>query len=115
MRTAKLRPPADTDMAVVESEFDVHVRQLDGAELMQIIGFSAASLRHTTEFPSHALCTSLAGNAFSAYAIAPCLTALLAAVQPDCAWQRKSSFAVSPDKSVDAAQPEGDEEVEDWD
>ena len=45
------------------------------------------------EFPSHKVCTSLAGNAFSGFAIAPIIIAMTAVVEPDSQWSRKPARA----------------------
>jgi len=50
----------------------LEVGQLDGMELLQMIGFEMANVE-TWDFPSHELATSMAGNAFSAYAVGPML------------------------------------------
>jgi hypothetical protein len=55
--------------------FRVVLRQLDGLELMQFIGFPFTAYREG--FPTHAQATSLAGNAFSAFAVGPCLLAAI--------------------------------------
>lgn len=60
---------------------DVTMRQLEGAELMQLAGYDAALF--TSNWPDHSLGVSLAGNAFSAFAVLPVLIAILATVFPD--------------------------------
>lgn len=54
----------------------VEVRQLDGIELLQLIGFSLADLN--TSNITHDCATSMAGNAFSAFAIGPVMLAAFA-------------------------------------
>ena len=92
MRTGEIRNLHDDSALVSEPELEVHIRQLDGAELTQIIGYDGTYLRPGTNWPDHATCTSFAGNAFSGFAIVPCLIALMAVVEPDCAWSRKTTL-----------------------
>ncbi len=61
---------------------EVRLRQLDGMELLQFIGYEARSMK--SPWPDHKLATSLAGNAFSGFNLIPCVMALVAAMQPDC-------------------------------
>ena len=58
----------------------VCIRQLDGLELMQLIGLPIAAYRG--DCPSHKLATQMSGNAFSGFAIGPCLLAAISAIAP---------------------------------
>jgi hypothetical protein len=68
--------PLDDDFA--DPLIDIEVRQLDGIELLQLVGFDVSYLEGG--FPTHSVATSMAGNAFSAFAVGPialsCLHAL---------------------------------------
>lgn len=60
------------------------VRPLVGFEYMQLIGWDASEwvtcrpFSTTSPMPSHALCSELAGNAFSAFVMCPLVAALMA-------------------------------------
>ena len=56
--------------------FSVKVRQLDGVELLQATGFSL-KLMAGSDVPEHKVAASLAGNAFSAFALGHVLIGLL--------------------------------------
>jgi hypothetical protein len=60
--------------------FKLHLRQLDGVELLQLVGLPLSEYRG--ECPSHDLATLMAGNAFSGFAVGPCLLAAVAAMLP---------------------------------
>ena len=63
---------------------------------MQILGYD---MRYTRkEFPSHKVCTSLAGNAFSGFAIAPIIIAMTAVIKPDSQWSRKTAGAAADEE-----------------
>ncbi len=64
----------------------VHLRQLDGVELLNFMGFDSTYL--VGQWPSHTLATSLAGNAFNGFNLIPCVIALFAVVEPDCTFVR---------------------------
>ena len=49
----------------------MEIRQLDGLELLQLVGFSLQSIKGS--FPDHKTATSMAGNAFSGFAVGPVL------------------------------------------
>jgi hypothetical protein len=66
--------------------FEVRLRQLDGVELLQIVGLDHSQLK--LPWPSHGLATRLAGNAFSAFNVIPCIMALVSAVEPECKFTR---------------------------
>ena len=61
------------------------VRQLDGVELLQLIGMDIDEINYEA-WPTHKLANKMAGNAFSAFAMLPALLAVLATVEPDAAW-----------------------------
>ncbi len=59
-------------------------RPLESFEVLSLIGWSFAWFNPDGVMPQHALCVSLAGNAFSAFACLPAaLTLLLASGMPD--------------------------------
>ena len=67
----------------IGKQFEVYTRQLDGLELMQLVGWPMDS--YIDDFPSHELASKLAGNAFSGFAIGPCMMAVMAVLQHDSA------------------------------
>jgi len=80
MRTAERLPLSHG--STTKGVWRTHLRQLDGLELMQLLGFD---LRYFADdnFPTHQLATSFAGNAFNAFQVAQVLTALAAVVSPE--------------------------------
>lgn len=88
LRTGRLSELAKGDVGAIFAgrQVEVELRQLDGLELLQIIGYDITYMDINT-LPSHSLATSLAGNAFSAFSVAPCLLALFSVVEPDAVWQ----------------------------
>jgi hypothetical protein len=50
-------------------KYYLEIRQLDGMELLQMIGFSLEYIEGS--FPSHEVATSMAGNAYSGFAVGP--------------------------------------------
>ena len=78
----RLNPDAGGDVGSVhQTAFDLEIRQLEGAELIQIAGYDAVLFQDN--WPSHQLGTSLAGNAFSGHVVVAVLIALFATVRPD--------------------------------
>ncbi len=62
-------------------EVDVLIRQVEGTELMNVLGLASSYLH--TAMPDHDLCTDFAGNAFSGFCVLPVLLSLLSTVVPD--------------------------------
>ena len=76
----------DLERGTVESagepvRHEVFVRQLDGLELMALMGYATEYICPLNT-PCHKLATSFAGNAFSAFAILPAIIAIMATVEP---------------------------------
>jgi hypothetical protein len=98
---------ADVSLMFEGPAVTVWVRQVEGVELLQMIGFDKTYL--PTEWPSHKLGTFMAGNAFSGFCIMPCLIALAAVVVPD------SILAPSPPPAhpADAMMIDSDADISD--
>ena len=74
---------------------------IDGLELLQMVGIPVWALKGKT-WPSHQVASSMAGNAFSGFAVGPLLMGVLAAMQPpvgnmseDIEWVEDLSAALS--------------------
>ena len=55
----------------------VELQQMDGLEMLQAIGFDRSYM--TGPRPNHEVCSSMAGNAFSAFALGPLVMGALRA------------------------------------
>lgn len=64
----------------IDGSVQVKVEQLDGLELLQAIGFDQSYMHGPAA--SHEVCSSMAGNAFSAFALGPLVIGMLQAVMP---------------------------------
>ena len=74
MREAIPKPGAEGFCILGERQFDVELRQIDGIEMMQLAGFHLPYMR--PPLPSHRTAASMAGNAFSAFAVGVVLLGL---------------------------------------
>jgi hypothetical protein len=72
---------------------DVFVRQLDGLELMALMGYATEYICPLNT-PCHKLATRFAGNPFSAFAILPAIIAIMATVEPDAKLAPSSAASV---------------------
>ena len=86
--SSDLTPSQDMAVLFEGPSNEVKLRQVDGLELMQFIGYHMTYMRDP--WPDHELCTSLAGNAFSGFNLIPLIMALTAVVKPDCKFTRRS-------------------------
>ena len=84
---SKVQPDFDGSASLASSG-EVQLRQVDGVELLQVIGLDVSYFYNNV--PTHKLATSFAGNAFSGFAMIPILTAVAATVTPDAVWSRPS-------------------------
>jgi hypothetical protein len=66
--------PSGTPSGFDDTGFDVCIRQLDGMELFQIAGFDLSYVHGA--IPDNDLLSSMAGNAFSAFAVGACMVAV---------------------------------------
>ena len=81
-----------------------YLRALEGYELMALAGWPRDGWTTDEPLPDRPTCTSLAGNAFSAFAIGPMLIASIAALGIPLLPQAKTPES---DKSRESS-PEGD-------
>lgn len=61
-----------------DPEFSLVYRHVDGLELLQLIGWPMDEIRG--DFPSHSVGSSMAGNAFSGFAVGPVLMGVMACI-----------------------------------
>jgi hypothetical protein len=85
------------DLDDVDAKYNVFVRQVSGLEAMQMIGVPVTEYR--SEHPSHRLASCMAGNAFSGFAVGPCLLAVMSVMKTGKAGTRPSSAVVEEDDS----------------
>ena len=75
-----VRRAAQREIAPDVMDLGVSVFQLDGVELMQIIGFDLSMYEDSKALPSHSLGNHMAGNAFSGFAALAVFSAALGAL-----------------------------------
>jgi hypothetical protein len=103
--SADLTPSQDMAALFEGPSVEVKLRQVDGLELMQFIGYHVTYMNEP--WPTHDLCTSLAGNAFSGFNLIPPIMAMTAVVKPDCTFTRR--IVPKPYVSIHVADDDADQ------